>query len=143
MLCAAPRFARGCVPRAHPVPPPPPRRPREHAPTQAHPHLLAHRPKTKIKIEEPFGILPIEDVLYDVQSEAVALGERQDAVSDLLVANGIACARRASARAGAAGAPGAAGPGAGAGGAEAGGAAVPLRPASPVVGDAVVGRVSR
>jgi len=34
-----------------------------------------------VQIEEPFGILPLEDVCIDIQSEIDAMMERQDIVT--------------------------------------------------------------
>lgn len=131
-----------------------------------------------MQIEEPFSILPIEDILYEVQSETAALTERQDAVTDILRAGGIMCAPRSTfgAACGACGTPAGAGGGgwsvssngsinSGGGGSsnlgsgsgsragsragsidggEGGDApSLPVRPESPIIGDAAVARTGR
>jgi hypothetical protein len=57
-----------------------------------------------VQIEEPFGIIPIEDVCADITADVEAMVERQDIVTDLLVAAGVECGPR-SAACGACGAP--------------------------------------
>jgi uncharacterized membrane protein YgcG len=56
-------------------------------------------PQIGVQIEEPFSIMPLEDILYDVQSETTALIARQDVVVDLLRANGVECDPRSAAAA--------------------------------------------
>lgn len=48
-----------------------------------------------VQIEEPFGILPLEDVCIDIQSEIDAMMERQDIVTGVFLGNSaIACLSR-------------------------------------------------
>lgn len=44
-----------------------------------------------VAIEEPFSILPLEDITSAVQSDTAALLLRQDAVADLLRRGGVEC----------------------------------------------------
>lgn len=65
--------------------------------------LLVTADEIGVQIEEPFGILPLEDVCVDIQAEIDAMMERQDIVTDLLVAGGVDCEPRSTC--GACGAP--------------------------------------
>ncbi|GBF96253.1 hypothetical protein Rsub_08798 [Raphidocelis subcapitata] len=57
-------------------------------------YLLLAVDEIGVQIEEPFSILPLEDILFDIQSETAALGERQGAVAEILRAGGIECTPR-------------------------------------------------
>ncbi|KAI8475060.1 MAG: Bestrophin, RFP-TM, chloride channel-domain-containing protein [Monoraphidium minutum] len=57
-------------------------------------YLLLAVDEIGVQVEEPFSILPLEDILFDVQSETSALLARQDAVTDVLRAGGVDCAPR-------------------------------------------------
>lgn len=59
-------------------------------------YLLLGIDEIGVQIEEPFGILPLEDVCIDIQSEIDAMMERQDIVTDLLVAGGVDCEPRST-----------------------------------------------
>lgn len=59
-------------------------------------YLLLGIDEIGVQIEEPFGILPLEDVCIDIQSEIDAMMERQDIVTDLLVAGGVDCDPRST-----------------------------------------------
>ncbi|KAF8061059.1 CYP97C1 [Scenedesmus sp. PABB004] len=71
--------------------------------TAAISYLLLGIDEIGVQVEEPLSILPLEDVVVDIQAEVDAMMERVDVVTDLLVAGGVDCGPRSAC--GACGAP--------------------------------------
>lgn len=59
-------------------------------------YLLLGIDEIGVQIEEPFGILPLEDMVADIHLEIDAMVDRQDIVTDLLRAGGVDCDPRSS-----------------------------------------------